>query len=153
MPDSCRSDRETAALEEFPDVLAEFGPSRPPQPYGEAGADDPDCQEWPEPENDELGLLGHSAQAATIDYRCTREELEEAGYGNGYSEVGPGFEDEFTTATEASRDSLRVPPGCRLWDLMDSVERFDWTAVPGLRRLMNALIDGVCETCPLLELP
>ncbi len=154
-PDPYLAALDAALAKEFPDVLAEFDGRTPPQPYGDAAEDEPDCQEWPEPEDDDLDLLGRSSHAATIDYRCTRQELEEAGYGDGYSEVDPGttpdIDSEFMAAVV---DPLgHAPLRCTLRDLLDSIEQFDWTAVPGLQRLMNALIDGMCDPCPLTERP
>jgi hypothetical protein len=138
---------------EFPDVLAEFGARTPARPYGDGAVDDPDCQEWPEPEEDDLDLLGRGSHAATIDYRCTRQELEEAGYGGGYSEADlgdmPEIDSEFMVraVVEDPRDYLQGPYGCTLRDLLDSIEQFDWTALPGFQRLANVLINGMCQPC------
>jgi len=140
---------------EFPDVLAEFGRRTPSNPYGD-GIEDSDDQEWPEPDEDDLELLGRSAQAATIDYRCTRQELREAGYGNGYSveDLGgmPEIDSEFvpSAVAEDPLDYLEAH-GCTLRDLLDAVERWDWNALPGFLRLASDLIDGFCEQCPLIQ--
>jgi hypothetical protein len=49
--------------------------------------------------------------------------------------------------------TLQAPYGCTLRDLLDSVEQFDWTALPGFQRLANVLIDGMCRPCPLIQRP
>jgi hypothetical protein len=140
---------------EFPDVLAEFGARTPCNPYGEDPvAEVEDCEQWPEPEDDDLNLLARSSHAATIDYHCTRQELEEAGYGGGYSEQDlgdmPEIDSEFV-APAVVEDPHDYLDARSLEDLLDSVERFDWTALPGLQRLANALIDGMCQPCPLIQ--
>jgi hypothetical protein len=142
---------------EFPDVLAEFG-GRPPaaSPYDDGTADDQDGQEWPEPDEDDLDLLGRSAQAATINYRCTRRELREAGFGGGYSvedlDGMPEIDSEFMApaVVDDPLDYLEAP-GCTLRLLLDTVERWDWTALPGFLRLVGDLIDGLCDSCPLVQ--
>jgi hypothetical protein len=144
-----------AVLAEFPDVLAEFGGRTTPRPCGEDAADEPDCQEWPEPEDDDLDLLGLGAHAATIDYRCTREELEDAGYGGGYSEVDPAaapdVDQEFVSGSDSDEtmDLLEAPynsPVVLL--LLETLEHWDWTKLPGLMRVAEAIIDGLCP-CPV----
>jgi len=143
---------------EFPDVLAEFGQSPPASPYGEVISDDRDCEEWPEPDEDDLDLLECTSRAATINYRCTRRELAEAGYGGGYSEGNldgmPEIDSEFMASAVADDplDYLEAAPGCTLRDLLDSVERWDWTVLPGFLALASDLIDGLCDSCPLVQL-
>lgn len=140
---------------EFPDVLAEFGRRTPPNPYGD-DIEDRDCEEWPDPDEDDLELRGRSAQAATIDYRATRQELSEAGYGDGYSvqdlDGMPEIDSEFAppAVAEDPLDYLEAT-GCTLRDLLDVVERWDWNALPGFMRLASDLIDGLCERCPLIQ--
>lgn len=141
--------------DEFPDVLAEFGQRTPPSQYDDLGSEDRDSQEWPEPDEDDLDLLD-GAQAATINYRCTRRELAEAGYGGGYSEqildAMPEIDSEFMAPAIADDplDYLEAP-GCTLRVLLDAVERWDWTALPGFMRLAGDLIDGLCDPCPLVQ--
>jgi hypothetical protein len=152
-PDPYPIDLDTTV--EFPDVLAEFGAhtSGDEDPVGKVD----DGEQWPEPEDDDLDLLGRSSQAATIDYRCTRQELEEAGFGGGYTEQDltdmPEIDSEFMApaVVEDPRDRLEARYGCAVEDLLDSVERFDWTAMPGFQRLANVLIDGLCQPCPLVQ--
>jgi hypothetical protein len=155
MPDPYPSDLDPVV--EFPDVLAEFGARIPGSRCGEDPVSEvDDCERWPEPEDDDLDLLERGAQAATIDYQCTRQELAEAGYGDGYSEQDlgdiPEIDSEFMApaAVEDPRNHLDVHYGCRLEDLLASLERFDWTALPGSARLANVLI-GLRQPCPLTQ--
>lgn len=144
---------------ESPDLLAEFGARTPGDSYGEGPVAEVDCQEWPEPEDDDLDLLARSSHAATIDYHCTRQELQEAGYGGGYSEQDlvdmPEIDSEFIApaVVEDPRDYLEAPYGGALRDLLDSPEQFDWTVLPGFQWLANVLIDGLCQPCPLIHRP
>jgi hypothetical protein len=140
---------------EFADVLAEFGGHAAPNVYDDdATSDDPGGDEWPEPDEDDLDLLGLGSQGATIEYQCTREELEEAGYGGGYSEEDPAqapdIDSEFMAPAVVTDplDYLETR-GCTVRDLLDMVERWDWTALPGFMRLASAVIDGLCVACPL----
>jgi hypothetical protein len=153
MPDDRTTDREPG---EFPDVLAEFGQRRAPNVYGEsASPTDYSEEEWEEPDEDDLELLGLSSQAATIEYHCTRQELEEAGYGGAYTEDDlaemPEIDSEFMAPRVVTDplDYLEALYDRRLRELLDLIEWCDWTALPGFTRLTTAILDRTYPACPL----
>lgn len=156
MPDDRYPYPPSHAGRECPDVDAEFCGSTPSNVYLDLDDDGDDGEElWPEPEDDDLGLLERSARAASLDYECTTQELEEAGFGNGYIEeqlaAAPDVDHEFVPEPvgDAALEAVAHSDVLTLRDLLDSVERVDWTAMPGLMRLASALIEGMLDPCPL----
>jgi hypothetical protein len=132
-----REVREAWFEREFPDIVAEFG---------SIGDEDLELDAEPEPEpgleEDDYGL---GCGWTSFEYRCTVQELEEGGYGGGFSEVDlgatPEHDPEFIEADDEEPSRAR--------DLLDSAERWDGPALPGLTRAAGALVDQMCDRCPL----
>jgi hypothetical protein len=89
---------------------------------------------------------------ASVEYHCTEEELADAGFAGGFSvralDDMPEHESEFVPAT-ALIDPHACPdlPFARSsQELVEMVERWDWTGLPGLYRLARVLASDIrCE--------
>jgi hypothetical protein len=98
------------AEEEFPDIEAEFG-----------------------------------GGGSTVNYHCTEEELAEAGFADGFStriiEEMPEHESEFIgrPISDAEMDAAMDEPCRAPRAMLESVERWDWTEMPDLGRLVDLL--------------
>jgi hypothetical protein len=131
-----REVREAWFEREFPDIVAEFN--------GSIEDEDLELDAEPEPglEEDDYGL---GSGCTSFEYRCTVQELEEGGYGGGFSEVDlggtPEHEPEFIEAQDEEPNRPR--------DLLDSAERWHGLALPGLTRAAGAFVDEMCDRCPL----
>jgi hypothetical protein len=82
---------------------------------------------------------------STVNYRCTEEELAEAGFADGFStriiEEMPEHESEFIgrPISDAEMDAAMDEPCQVPRAMLESVERWDWTEMPGLGRLVDLL--------------
>jgi hypothetical protein len=100
---------------------------------------EPDDSEFPDIEAEFGGTQ------TTIEYHCTEQELAEAGFAGGFHvralDDMPEHESEFVpeSALVNPMDYLDAPHCCSPRALLDIVERWDWTELPGLVRLANTL--------------
>jgi hypothetical protein len=123
MPDDTQMD-EFDGGEEFPDIEAEFGGS-----------------------------------GSTVDYRCTEEELAEGGFADGFStriiDDMPEHESEFIgrPITDAELDAVMDAPFRATRAMLESVERRDWTEMPGVGRLVDLLTSDMMGPLPAVPRP
>lgn len=100
---------------------------------------EPDDSEFPDIEAEFAGA------AASVEYHCTEQELAEAGFAGGFTvrtlDDMPEHESQFAPASALldPLDYLDPPHSCTPRALLDSVERWDWTELPGLQRLAGVL--------------
>jgi hypothetical protein len=114
--------------------------------YEPANDCDADDSEFPDIEA-EFGGAG-----ASVEYHCTEQELADAGFADGFSvrDLGdmPEHESEFVPAP-APIDPLAcldLPLPLSWREMLEMVERWDWTDLPGVQRLARAVTGDIhCE--------
>lgn len=91
---------------------------------------------------------------STVHYHATEDELAEAGFAEGFStrviDKMPEHESEFIgrAITDAELDAVMDEPFQAPRAMLESIERWDWTEMPGLGRLVDLLTGEMMGPAP-----